>query len=75
VKAGVTSITFVSPPFKTLAQRRCEALGLPDVPLIWVDHPMMNLNLQQVDALAERVLPEVLGVIAARVRPAEGVAA
>lgn len=62
---GVPAITFVSPPFRTLALRRREAQGVPDLPIAWVVHPMMNLLPDEIEALADRVLMDVVKAISA----------
>lgn len=66
---GVRTVTFVSPPFRVLALRRCESLGLPELPLVWVVHPMMNLQAAEIEALADRILPEVMKVVGAQSNP------
>jgi hypothetical protein len=59
-------VTFVSPPFRTLALRRRESLGLPGLPVVWVVHPMMNLTSDQIEALADKVLPDVIAAVVAQ---------
>jgi hypothetical protein len=56
----------VSPPFRTLALRRRESLGLPELAVVWVVHPMMNLTSAQIEALADKVLPEVIAAVVAQ---------
>ena len=65
-KEGIPTVTFVSPPFRTLAMRRRESLGLPDLAVVWVAHPMMNLTPAQVETLADNVLPDVIGAVVAQ---------
>jgi len=55
----VPTATCISPPFKTMSLRRRESLGM-EVPLIWVVHPMMTLGPAEVEALADRILPDVV---------------
>jgi hypothetical protein len=62
-------VTLVSPPFRTLAFRRRESLGLPELPVVWVVHPMMNLSSAEVEALADRILPEVIGSLVTEPQP------
>lgn len=59
-KGGVPTVTFVSLPFRILATRRRESQGVPDLPLVWVVHPMMNLLQPQIEELADKILPDVL---------------
>lgn len=61
-------MTFVSPPFRVMALRRRESLGVPDLPLVWVVHPMMNLMSDDIEALADRIFPQVLEAIASRIQ-------
>jgi hypothetical protein len=61
-------VTFVSPPFRVMALRRRESLGVPDLPLVWVVHPMMNLMSDDIEALADRIFPQVLEAIASRIQ-------
>ena len=65
-KQGIPTVTFVSPPFRTLALRRRESLGLPDLAVVWVVHPMMNLTPPQIETLADNVLPDVIGAVVAQ---------
>jgi len=62
-KEGIPTVTFVSPPFRTLAMRRRESQGLPDLAVVWVVHPMMNLTPPQIETLADNVLPDVIGAL------------
>ena len=70
----VPTATFVSTPFRVLAQKRREALRVPSAQLIWVPHPMMNLLPPAIEELAESVLPEVMRAVA-RCAQAQGGAA
>jgi len=51
-----------------MALRRRESLGVPDLPLVWVVHPMMNLMSDDIEALADRIFPQVLEAIASRLQ-------
>ena len=62
-KEGIPTVTFVSPPFRTLAMRRRESQGLPDLAVVWVVHPMMNLTPPQIETLADNVLPNVIDAL------------
>ena len=71
---GVPTATFVSTPFRVLAQQRREALRVPGAQLVWVPHPMMNLLPPAIEELAQAVLPDVLQAVA-RCGPAPGATA
>ena len=60
------TVTFVSPPFRVLALRRREAQGVPELPLVWVVHPMMNLLPAQIEELADKILPDVINAVVAQ---------
>lgn len=53
-------MTFCTPPFRTLAERRREALGLPGQPVVFLPHPMMTRTAEQIEAIADQVLAEVV---------------
>ena len=62
-------MTFVSPPFGVLAMRRRESQGVPELPLVWVVHPMMNLLPAQIEELADRILPDVIKAVVSQPSP------
>ena len=62
-------MTFVSPPFRVLAMRRRESQGVPELPLVWVVHPMMNLLPAQIEELADRILPDVIKAVISQPSP------
>ena len=49
--------------------RRRESQGVPELPLVWVVHPMMNLLPAQVDELADRILPDVIKAVVVQPSP------
>ena len=63
------TVTFVSPPFRVLAMRRRESQGVPELPLVWVVHPMMNLLPPQIEELADKILPDVINAVIAQPSP------
>jgi hypothetical protein len=52
-------VTFVTPPFLTLAKRRLAALHLPSMPVVLLPHPMMTKTPEDIEAIAEQVADEV----------------
>ncbi len=56
----------MSPPFRTLALRRRESLKVPELPIVWVVHPMMNLASAEIEALADKILPDVIAALVAQ---------
>lgn len=57
---AVPTVTFCTHPFRTLAQVRRETLGLPDLPIIFLPHPMMTKTQAEIEQLADQVFQEVL---------------
>ena len=64
------TVTFVSTAFESLSLRRRESLGV-DAPMLWVPHPMMTLTQDEIEALADRILPEVISNLVAQDKPAQ----
>ncbi len=57
---AVPTVTFCTVPFKTLATVRRETLGLPDMPIVFLPHPMMTKSQGEIEQLAEQFLEEVV---------------
>ena len=57
---AVPTFTFCTHPFRTLAQVRRESLGLPDLPVLFLPHPMMTKTPAQIEQLADDVVAEVV---------------
>ncbi len=57
---AVPTVTFCTVPFKGLSTVRRTSLGLPDLPLIFLPHPMMTKTQAEVEQLADGVLDEVV---------------
>ena len=53
-------MTLCTPPFRTLAQRRRETLGLPDQPVVFLPHPMMTRTPAEIEEIADQALDEVV---------------
>lgn len=62
-------MTFCTPPFRTLAERRRESLGLPGQPVVFLPHPMMTRTPQEIEAIADQVLAEVVQRLATEPPP------
>jgi len=52
----------VTPPFRTLAYRRRDALQLSALPLVFLPHPMMTRTAEEIEAIADQVADEVARV-------------
>lgn len=57
---AVPTVALCTQPFRTLAQMRREALGLPTLPIIYLPHPMMTRKPQEIEQFADQVLPDVV---------------
>ncbi len=57
---AIPTVTFCTLPFKGLATVRRSTLGLPDLPLLFLPHPMMTKTQAEVDQLADGVVDEVV---------------
>ena len=68
---GIPAVTFYTPPFRTLALRRRESLGTPDLALVMLVHPMMTRTATEIETLADQVLPEVVKALLASTATAE----
>ena len=53
-------MTFCTPPFRLLALRRREALGLADLPVTFLPHPMMTRTPEEIGQIAEEALADVV---------------
>jgi len=63
---GVPTVTFCTQPFRTLATVRRESLGLPDLQIVFLPHPMMTRTAAQVGELADQFLEEVVQKLTAQ---------
>jgi hypothetical protein len=49
-----------TPPFRSLAFRRREALGLAALPVVFLPHPMMTRTPAEIEEIADQALDEVV---------------
>ena len=56
---GIPTVTFCTHPFRTLSTARKKALGLPDLPIVYLPHPMMTRNAAEIETFADEVMDEV----------------
>ena len=52
-------MTLVTPPFRVLAEKRREALGLADLSVAFFPHPLASRSDEEIEVLADQLLPEV----------------
>ena len=55
-------MTLVTPPFRVLAEKRREALGLAGLSVAFFPHPLASRSDDEIETLAEQLLPEVSGM-------------
>jgi len=56
----VPTITFCTTSFRPLVTVRRESLGLPNLPIVFLPHPIMNKSPEQIDALVDGVFQQVV---------------
>ena len=62
-KRGVTTAVICSDPFRALGRTQAKVLGVPDLPLIMIPHPLGGLSIEQVQGRAEVAAPQVIELI------------
>ena len=66
-KRGATGLVICSQPFKSLATHQAKVFGVPDLEIVFIDHPLGGITLDQVAARAAQASAQVLaGASAAR---------
>ena len=65
-RRGVPSAVICSEPFLQLGRTQSRVLGVPDLPLIIIMHPLGGLALDDVKARANSALPQLLEVLRGR---------
>jgi hypothetical protein len=53
-------VTLCTPPFRSLAFRRRESLGLAALPVVFLPHPMMTRTPAEIEEIADQALDEVV---------------
>jgi len=69
---ALPTVTFCTQPFRQLATVRRASLGLPELPLIFLPHPMMTKTADEVGRLADAALAEVVQHLTGRQPTKEG---
>ena len=57
---AVPTVTFCTQPFRTLAQVRRDSLGLPQLPIVFLPHPMMTKSQAEIEGIVDQVFQEVV---------------
>ena len=65
-RRGIPSAVICSEPFVQLGRTQAKVLGVPDLPLIIINHPLGGLALDDVKARADSALAQLLDVLRER---------
>ena len=65
-RRGVSSAVICSKPFLQLGRNQARVLGVPDLPLIIIEHPLGGIPLDGVKARADAALPQLLEMMRER---------
>ena len=65
-RRGVPSAVICSAPFRKLGETQARVLGIPDLPLIMIKHPLGGITLDNVKERADAALPQVLELLLER---------
>jgi len=65
-KRGLVTAVIVSEPFLKLGKTQARVLGVPDLPLLLIPHPLGGLSLEQVEGRAAHAIPQVLELLKRR---------
>ncbi len=64
-KRGLTTAVICSDPFKALGQNQARVFGVPELPLVMIQHPLGGLSIEQVEGRALVAIPQVVALIKA----------
>jgi hypothetical protein len=62
-RRGVASVVICSEPFVRLGRTQSRVLGVPDLPLIIIPHPLGGVAMSDVKARADAALAQLLVVL------------
>jgi len=65
-RRGVPSAVICSDPFRKLGETQARVLGIPDLPLLMIRHPLGGISMDDVKARADTALPQLLDVLRER---------
>ena len=68
-KRGVRVAVLTTEPFLKLARNQSRVLGVPDLPLLIIPHPLGGISLEQIRARADHALPELLDMLRDATKP------
>ena len=62
-KRGLTTAVICSDPFLKLGQAQARVFGVPDLPLLIIQHPLGGVSIEQVQARAEVAVPQFVKLL------------
>jgi hypothetical protein len=62
-KRGLATAVICSDPFLQLGKTQARVLGVPDLPLIRIPHPLGGISLEQVEGRAHVAIPKLVELI------------
>jgi hypothetical protein len=62
-KRGLTTAVVCSEPFRGLGKNQARVFGVPELPLVMIEHPLGGLSLEQVEGRALAAIPQVVELI------------
>jgi hypothetical protein len=65
-KRGLTTAVICSTPFEKLGRAQARVLGVPDLPLVMIQHPLGGLEMDDVRARADQAMPGVIALLEER---------
>jgi hypothetical protein len=65
-KRGLITAVICSTPFEKLGRAQARVLGVPDLPLVMIQHPLGGLEIDDVKARAEQAMQKVIALLQER---------
>jgi hypothetical protein len=62
-KRGLVTAVICSTPFEKLGRAQARVLGVPDLPLVIIEHPLGGLAMEDVRGRAAQAMPAVIGLL------------
>ena len=62
-KRGLVTAVICSEPFLKLGQNQARTFGVPDLPLIWIPHPLGGLDLNSVRGRADVAVQQIVDLV------------
>jgi len=62
-KRGLVTAVICSTPFEKLGRAQARVLGVPDLPLVMIDHPLGGIAIDAVRTRAAQASPAVLALL------------